>query len=178
MNKKEKLLILSDLYGTKNSQWITSYLDGLNPHFEIEFLDSQVLGKVSSKNNSEEEIHKEFISFGIENAVQNLVQNQKYSTHILGFSVGGTIAWKASLAGLQTKSLTVVSATRIRYETEKPKGLLKVIFGEKDRNKPLEEWFEKMKINPILLPNESHECYQEEAQAKLICSMVLDFLEI
>lgn len=174
--KKEKLLILSDLNGLKNAYWISYYTSFLKEKFEIEILDSCVLAEIDS-NVSKEKIHKQMISFGIEKAVLNLLKREEKPKHILGFSIGGTIGWKANSSGLNLKSLFAVSATRIRFETQKPKGILKTFFGEKDAFKPDLNWFKKMKIDHFEIPEETHEFYKKKEFATQICTLILTILE-
>lgn len=174
--KKEKLLILSDLNGLQNAAWISYYTSFLKEKFEIEILDSCVLAEIDS-NVSKEKIHKQMISFGIEKAVLNLLKREEKPKHILGFSIGGTIGWKANSSDLNLKSLFAVSATRIRFETQKPKGILKTFFGENDAFKPDLNWFKEMEIDHFEIPEETHEFYKKKEFATQICTLILTTLE-
>ena len=40
----EKLIILSDMWGSKKGLWITSYLGYLQQYFDITYYDSQPIG--------------------------------------------------------------------------------------------------------------------------------------
>src|SRR5699024_1399452 len=97
--------------------------------------------------------------------------------HILGFSIGGTIGWKTNSSGLNLKSLFAVSATRIRFETQKPKGILKTFFGENDAFKPDLNWFKEMEIDHFEIPEETHEFYKKKEFATQICTLILTTLE-
>lgn len=171
--KKENLLILSDIDGLKNAAWISYYTLLLKDKFEIEILDSCVLAEIDS-NVSKEKIHKQMISFGIENAVLNLLRRKEKPKYILGFSIGGTIGWKATISGLNSKSLFAVSATRIRFETQKPKGILKTFFGKNDTFKPDLNWFKKLEIDNFEIPEETHEFYKKKEFAAQICNLILN----
>lgn len=108
----------------------------LQSKFEIQYYDVLELANIASDNFVESEIHNQFLNGGIDKAIQNLLQLETGKILVLGFSIGGTIAWKASLQGLKITHLLAVSSTRLRYETEVPNGIVKLYFGEKDPNKP------------------------------------------
>src|SRR5699024_8882114 len=171
MQSKEKLIILSDLWGTKNAEWINFYFSHLENHFDIEFLDSCVLGKIDLPAADEKIRHQQFVSSGIDEAVSEL-KKQKNTSHILGFSVGGTIAWKANRSGLNAEKLFLISATRIRYENEKPAGEIHLVFGGDDSFKPDAAWFQKMDLPVLLFQNEGHDCYRQEEYARRICELI------
>ena len=116
----EKLVVISDMWGVKKGLWITSYFGYLQQYYNITFYDCQQLGNIDVPVSTEENIHKAFVEGGIDTAVAHLLKKEKDPCHYLAFSTGGTIAWKAALKGLPTKSLTAISPTRIRLEKEKP----------------------------------------------------------
>ncbi|KFF18470.1 hypothetical protein [Flavobacterium hydatis] len=170
---KPRLLILSDLFGGKNPEWIKMYSDLLESKFDIQYYDVLELGGIDISNFEESNLHNQFLSGGIDKAVDTLLQLEKGKVIILGMSIGGTIAWKASLKGLNTIRFFAVSSTRLRYETESPNCELKLYFGEKDSNKPNSQWFLDLKIPNKILQNQNHQLYLEKNNASLICNEIL-----
>jgi len=169
--KKTRLLLLSDLFGG-NPEWIQNYIEILEIKFDVQYYDILKLAQIDSSRD-EKEIHNQFLNGGIEKAVNNLLNFEKEKVAILGFSIGGTIAWKASLRGLQITQLVAVSSTRLRFETEIPSCKVKLYYGEKDLNKPNMQWFLDLKISNEIIENQDHILYQEKDYAFLICSNFL-----
>lgn len=167
---KPKLIILSDLFGGKNPEWIKRYADVLKPKFDIQYYDVLELANIDGSDFIEINIHNQFLNGGIDKAVDNLLKLEKSKVAVLGFSIGGTIAWKASLKGLKISHLIAVSSTRLRYETESPNCEIKLFFGENDPNKPKFEWFSDLKIPFQILKNQNHQLYLEKTQLSLICA--------
>lgn len=166
---KPRLIILSDLWGKERAGWLIHYTSNLESFFEIKFYDSCELGEVDKSSYTEKNLHSQFLNGGIEKAASNLLRKEKESFYILAFSIGGCIAWKAGLAGLNFKSLLAVSATRLRKETQKPKGSVELIYGEQDEFKPGNEWFQKMKIKKFFIKEQSHDLYMSKEIAELVC---------
>ncbi|MEM0575920.1 alpha/beta hydrolase [Flavobacterium polysaccharolyticum] len=144
---KPRLIILSDLWGKEKSDWVSDYVEQLKDKFEIQFYDCCELGAIDSTNYTEESLHIQFVNGGIEKVIENLLEAEKNQIDILAFSVGGTIAWKAALKGLDIRNLFAVSSTRLRFEEDIPNGVIKLYYGENDINKPSNNWFEKHSIN-------------------------------
>ncbi len=175
MNKKSdkpSLLLLSDLWGREKSEWIPYYTMRLEKYFDIKYYDSCELGNIDPTGCSKEKIHQQFVNGGIEKAVKSIVQKETEATNILGFSIGGYIAWKACFSGLRAKNIFAISSTRLRRETEKPPGMIELFFGENDAFKPTSCWFEKMGIRENLYENQEHEFYRTEEIAEIICRLV------
>jgi hypothetical protein len=170
---KPRLIILSDLWGKEKSDWVSDYVELLKDNFEIQYYDCCELGEIDKTNYTEGNLHSQFVTGGIEKAVENLLKAEKNQVDILAFSVGGTIAWKAALEGLNVQNLFAVSSTRLRYENEIPNGGIKLYFGENDSNKPSENWFEKHSINFEIIKNKEHDFYTGKEFATLICSEIL-----
>ncbi|MEO8237445.1 MAG: alpha/beta hydrolase [Flavobacterium sp.] len=114
---KPRLLILSDLFGGKNPEWVNYYVEKLKSKFEIQYYDVLELGDIDTIDSGEVNIHNQFLNGGIDKAVEVLLHQEKEKVTILGFSIGGTIAWKAALKGLKVSHLIAVSSTRLRFET-------------------------------------------------------------
>ena len=163
-----KLLILSDLFGGQHPEWINYYTNTLESKFEIQYYDVLELANIDAFNLTETDIHKQFLNGGIDKAVETLLKLETDKVTVLGFSIGGTIAWKASLQGLKTTHLFTVSSTRLRYETEAPNCEIKLYFGENDPNNPIDKWFTDLKTSNTILQGQSHDFYKKEENASLI----------
>jgi hypothetical protein len=170
---KPRLLILSDLFGGENPEWIKYYTEIVEPKFDIQYYDVLKLGEIDTSDFNEKKIHKQFLETGIDKAVENLLNLEKEKVIVLGFSIGGTIAWKASLKGLNIFQLIAVSSTRLRFETEAPNCNIKLYFGRKDLNLPNLEWFLDLKISNQFFENQDHKLYLEEKNAVVICNDIL-----
>jgi hypothetical protein len=156
---KPRLIILSDLFGNRHFDWENFYINSLKSHYDVQYYDCCELGNIDKSIDTQKHLHQQFVDDGIEKAVGNLLALEKGIIDILAFSIGGTIAWKAGLKGLKINNLIAISATRLRYETDKPNCNIKLYFGEKDVFKPLRNWFERLGIDINILENEGHDCY-------------------
>jgi len=170
---KPKLLILSDLFGGENPEWIKRYTDLLEPKFEIQYYDVLELANISVSDLREINIHNQFLNGGIDKAVNNLLELEKGKVAVLGFSIGGTIAWKAALKGLKVVNLIAVSSTRLRFETEAPNCKTKLYFGVKDLKIPNSKWFLDSKVSNHFFENQDHQLYLERKNVALICNNFL-----
>ena len=170
----ERLVIISDMWGAKKGLWVTSYLGYLQQYFNITYYDSQQLANIDLTINSEKNLHAAFIDGGIDTAVAHLLKKEKEPCHYLAFSTGGTIAWKANLKGLPMKSMYSVSATRIRLENKKPNIPTTLVYGDKDANRPSDDWFKKLSLDKELISEFGHELYSDEKVIRKVC---LDLLE-
>lgn len=146
---KPKLTIISDLFGFQKSNWIEEYVKLLTSDFQLELYNAPELAGIESSHLSENDLHNQFIDFGINREVNELLKLRSEDSSILGFSIGGTIAWKAALEGFQITNLYAVSATRLRHETEKPNCNIHLLYGENDPFKP-----EKKMVRAIKPGNE------------------------
>ena len=169
---KPKLIILSDLWGNIDSKWIKFYAKNL-VHFEIKLYSCCEIAEIDSQNKTEKEIHNEFIEFGIEKAIENLLKLETDEINVLAFSVGGTIAWKAALKGFKIASLYAVSSTRLRYETTVPNCESMLFFGDGDSNKPNTDWFAKTKLPFEIIKNKNHDLYSDGDFIRKLCEMIL-----
>lgn len=170
---KHRLIILPDLWGKRKSTWLSEYTKPLSQHFDVVFYDCCELGKIDTSNYTQENLHQQFVSGGIERAVNKLLNLEKDSVNILAFSISGTIAWKFGLSGGQINSLTCVSSTRLRYETEVPNGKIKLHFGTDDEFKPDVTWFSRTNVDHELVPNKAHEMYTEAEYARSLSATLL-----
>lgn len=170
---KTKLLILSDLFGGQHPEWIHYYTNTLRSKFEIQYYDVLELANIDASNLTEADIHKQFLNGGIDKAVETLLKLETDKVTVLGFSIGGTIAWKASFQGLKMTHLFAVSSTRLRYETKAPGCEIKLYFGDQDSNKPNSKWFLDLNVTNEILQNQGHQLYLEEKNAAVICAEIL-----
>ena len=106
-------------------------------------------------------------------AVQELLAQEKGLLHVLAFSIGGSIAWKASLQGLKVEQLCCVSATRLRHETQKPDCAIQLFFGKEDTYQPKKQWFESMNVAHEIFNNQGHTLYSNPKMAVPICDFFL-----
>jgi pimeloyl-ACP methyl ester carboxylesterase len=171
---KPRLIILSDLWGKQKSDWVSDYVEQLKDKFEIQFYDCCELGAIDRTIYTEENLHIQFVNGGIETAIENLLESEKNKIDVLAFSIGGTIAWKAALRGLDVRNLVAVSSTRLRYVEDIPSGKIKLYYGEKDINTPSSNWFEKHSINFEIIKNKEHNFYTQNEFAASICNAILN----
>lgn len=169
----ERLVVVSDMWGTKKGLWITSYLGYLQQYYDIVFYDSQQLANIDLQVNTDENVHEAFVNGGINTAVANLLRRESKPSHYLAFSTGGTIAWKAALLGLPMKSLYTISSTRLRYETDMPRAKINLTYGEKDPFRPSIEWVRKMECKTEIIENFGHTLYSDEKVIKKVCKELL-----
>lgn len=171
---KKRLIILSDLWGKRKSDWLVNYTRILSHNFNIVYYDCCVLGEINTADYREENLHQQFLDGGIEKALEQLIELEKAPIDILAFSVGGTIAWKFGLLTGNIQSITCISSTRLRYENLRPPGNIALIFGGNDENKPSPDWFERLDLFPTILINEDHNCYSKKEIAANVCLEVIN----
>lgn len=165
---KPTLLLISDLWGRKKSDWIEYYTQQLSDHFSVQYVDCCELGQIDTSVYTQEHLHQQFVQGGIDKAVERFNDSENEAAHLLAFSVGGTIAWKACLQGLSAASLTCVSATRLRHETIAPSLDIQLYFAQEDAFQPKKEWYDQLSItSPILITGE-HDIYRSAKAAEVI----------
>ncbi len=156
----KRLILLSDIHGLKNSNWMKDYQKILATEFEVQTYCVLELAGINPSLPVKEK-HALLINGGMEKAAKELVQKEKGFVTVIGFSIGGSIAWKAALLGWEVGCLYAISSTRIRKEEIKPKTEIKLIFGAEDSNTPDELWYQKMEIIPKVLLEKRHDLYME-----------------
>lgn len=112
-NNKQRIIILSDLWGKEKSDWVTYYNSLLEDCFDVKYYDSCVLGGVDKSECSEEKLHNQFVTGGMAKTIENILKEEKENSIVLGFSIGGYIAWKGCNSGLKTQRLVAISSTRL-----------------------------------------------------------------
>lgn len=170
---KPVLIIISDLCGIVAPNGIQFYLDRLGSKFDIRYYDARALASIGVATLSKQQLHNEFVEGGIDAAVANLLRLECTELSLLAFSIGGTIAWKAALKGLKAKNLYLISSTRLRYETQKPKCNIWLLYAENDKFRPKAHWFEKLDLESILVKNATHEIYKNNQIAEQISNRIL-----
>ena len=174
ISMKQKLIILSDLWGKKKSDWVNNYTELLSPIFNVVFYDSCDLGEIDVTDYSEKAIHEQFINGGIDTAVTNLLEKEKEEITVLAFSFGGSIAWKAGLKGLNIVNFFAVSSSRLRYEIIKPNCAIHLWFGGLDNYRPALNWFKKLSITEFtILKNDGHNLYTSSECILSLCNKII-----
>ncbi len=169
---KRRLIILSDLWGDLKNEWIDYYFNSLESDFDITYYDCCELGAVDKAIMVKEELHEQFVNYGITTAVKKIIVLEPNEIDVLAFSIGGTIAWKAALKGLKVNKMFAISATRLRHELCKPACKINLIYGEHDFFKPSIEWFKKMDIDCSIIKGSSHEVYRNNKKIASLCAEI------
>lgn len=169
----ERLVILSDMWGSKKGLWITSYLGYLQQYFDIVFYDCQQLANIDITINTAAYIQNEFENGGTEIAVKHLLRRENIASHYLAFGIGGCIAYKAAMQDLPVKSIYAVSANNLILEKNQLKCASKMLFGQYDEMKPSMEWAEKIGVKMEIIPSFGHELYTDEKIIRKVCQELL-----
>ncbi len=172
----ERLVVVSDMWGSKKGLWITSYLGYLQQYFNIVFYDSRELAQIDKTKATSEELYEAFINGGMETAVAQLLANEQEASHYITFCAGGNIAWHAALRGLPVKSLYAVSPMNLHQITEAPSCPVTLLYGELSEKRPSRAW--AIQTNSIMevVPNFGHEMYSDEKVIKKVCRDLLDLV--
>ena len=109
----------------------------------------------------------------IQRAVDALLNAERERVEVLAFSVGGTIAWRAALAGMPVDRLFAISATRLRYEERRPACVLRLWYGALDPYQPNAEWYEEMQLSAYQWPGQGHDIYKDSGVMEAICRELL-----
>ncbi len=172
----ERLVVVSDMWGSKKGLWITSYLGYLQQYFDIVFYDSRELAQIDKTKASGEELYKAFLDGGMEMAVSQLLANEKEASHYLTFCAGGNIAWHAALRGLPIKSLYAVSPMNLHLITKELPCAVTLLYGELSDNLPSRAWAIKTNSMMEVVPNFGHEMYSDEKVIRKVCLDLLDLV--
>ena len=169
-----RLVILSDMWGSRKGLWITSYLGYLQQYFNIVYYDSQELAGLERVVKTREDLCRALVEGGYDTAVTQLLAKEKTPSHYLTFCAGGTVAWRAALKGLPMKSLYAISPLWLEREEERPDCPVKLLFGELHKERPTREWAEQLEVPMKVEPLFGRELYSDE---KIIRKVSLDLLE-
>lgn len=165
-----KLKIVSDINGVNEA--LQNFACGLaEKGFDVEILNSLSIGKITAEKK--EDRHKQFLDFGVENAVDYLTIQEDTNTHYIGFSIGGNIIWEAISRGMKAESLYCVSSTRLRYQESPLNVSTRLLYGNLDKYRPDDEKLDLIsKGNFELFDNIGHEFYNK---AEYVTVMELDY---
>jgi hypothetical protein len=173
----ERLVVLSDMYGSKRGLWITSYLGYLQQYFDIVFYDSKELANIELTVNSDENIYNAFLQGGMDTAVAHLLKKEHHESHYLTFCAGGSIAWKAGMMGLPMKSLYAISPLNLEVFDWKPECPVHVLYGEYGDFKkllPSGGWSERVGVPVEIVPKFGYELYSDEKIIQKVCLSLLE----
>lgn len=170
---RPRLIILSDLWGKERSGWVKYYTKHLENYFEIQYYDSCELAEIDILHYHKELVHQQFINGGFDKAVKNLKIKEDEKISVLGFSIGGFIAWKAMVESLPAGNLFAVSSTRLRQEIQKPRGFIQLYYAENDTYRPTDRWFLTLNLEREIFAEEDHDFYQKENVGKLISQKII-----
>ena len=113
----QRLVMVSDVSGSRQDKWITTYLAAFHPHFEITYYDLQELGKVSLKPDSLACMREAFEKEGWALAQRNFLKAERAAganeTVYLGFGLGSKMIWSSVSEELKAKSLWLVSSPEV-----------------------------------------------------------------
>lgn len=171
-----RLVVLSDMWGSRKGLWIASYLSYLQQYFDIVYYDSQELAGLDLAVKTRENLCEALEEGGYDSAVAQLLAREKGPSHYLTFCAGGTIAWKAGLKGLPMKSLYAISPLCLEKEKEKPNCPVKLVFGELQLERPSEDWSKKMGVSLEVVPQFGKELYSDEKIISKVCLELLNAL--
>ncbi len=173
----ERLVVLSDMYGSKRGLWITSYLGYLQQYFDIVFYDSKELANIELVVNSDENIHRAFVQGGMDTAVAHLLKKEQLESHYLTFCAGGSIAWNAGMMGLPMKSLYAISPLTIErfdWKPECPVHLLYGEYGDYEKTLPPVEWSGRVGVPVEIIPKFGFDLYSDEKIIQKVCLSMLE----
>ena len=171
----QRLVVVSDMWGSKKGLWITSYLGYLQQYFNIDFYDSRELAQIDKNTVCSEELYTSFLEGGMETAVSRLLAQETTESHYLTFCAGGTIAWNAALKGLPVKSLYAVSPIGLEKQAEGPDCPVTLLYGELSQVIPSDEWRVRTKASIEVIPSFGQEMYSDE---KIIRKVSMDLLDL
>ncbi len=169
-----RLVVLSDLWGSKKGLWITSYLGYLQQYFEIVYHDVRELSDMDPMLFEPRDMINDFFEGGLEKAVTRLMAKESIPSHYLTFCAGGTIAWQAALQGLPMESLYAVSPLNLHQMESKPDCPVTLVYGEYHDNRPTRNWSENLGVTLEAIPRFGNELYSDE---KIIRKVSMDLLE-
>jgi hypothetical protein len=180
---KERLIILSDLWGLHDSKWVNTYAIKLSSMFEIDIYDCCALADIDPEIKSGEIRHQLFLNGGIDKAVKSLISSENEPVWLLGFSIGGFIGWKVALENHSIKGLIAVSSTRLRIEKTKPQGMLHLLYGDQDTFIPDTLWLDRIDVPFTIFNGCNHDFYKDfyiapDSNLDFIPDVVTDICQI
>ncbi|MBC2838894.1 hypothetical protein [Robiginitalea sp. SC105] len=171
-----RLVVLSDLWGSKKGLWITSYLGYLQQYYDIVYYDSRQMAAMDLPPvHTLEELYHTFAESGMKRAAAQLLSREKEPCHYLAFGGGGSIAWQAALMGLPMKSLYAVSPLCLqKIGDHHPDCPVTLVYGEYHENRPAPHWFREVGLEPEVIERFGQELYSDEKIIQKVCMDLLD----
>ncbi|MEL7220032.1 MAG: hypothetical protein AAGJ93_01865 [Bacteroidota bacterium] len=165
---KPECIVLSDLWGKRKAFPLNSHKQLLEAHFRVHYFDSTLLAEIPPIITTQDELHQAFVQGGLTKAVENLSKQKINASCIIGYSVGGVIAWHYVIQQPKVTSLLAISATRLRYENIKPACSIQLFYGEQDPYQPTQEWYEQLGLNRQIIPLYGHDIYRIDNLKKIL----------
>ena len=85
---KKGVVIVSDLWGVQKSEWLVNFKELLEDQYTVKFYDACSLGEIDLTIYEQENLHRQFVDFGIEKAVSNLLNQESESKIYFGCMAG------------------------------------------------------------------------------------------
>ena len=123
---------------------------------------------MSNTSLQKDQIHNQFVQFGIQRGAQYLLNQHQDTKKIIGCSVGGVIAWNAAIQGLKLDLLVTISSTRLRYQTHRPDCQIFNFFGKDDLYRPDTNWMNEIGKHSSEVMDGDHFIYKTEDKVKYI----------
>jgi len=159
------ILLLSDIH-TINPELDAFMVDAreiLRSLGKVNMLSSRLLAEIPDEFNTDE-AHKAFVKGGIDLAADNLTKENIQYDVVIGFSVGGTILWKAiENHHLSASQLVCISSTRLRYETRNLPIKTMLFYGSEDKYAPNKQVMKKLADQFYIFPDVSHDFYKQDS---------------
>ncbi|WP_297575742.1 hypothetical protein [uncultured Deefgea sp.] len=106
------------------------------------------------------ELHDHLIhQGGMTRAVQQLLKQHQTTDIAIGYSAGGTVLWRACLAGLNCTDLFCLSSTRLRNESNKPTARTHIFFDQGDITISSQEKLLQLSDHFYLIGHDGHTAY-------------------
>ena len=159
----KKALILSDFLTLNPDQ--DTYLQitnsVLSEQWEVTMCSSRYLAGLTALH-SKQQLHEAFISGGIITAAEHVIQDAaSYYDLAIGFSIGGTILWKAvENYGLTLSKLICISSTRLRFEKSRLNPKTFLVYGVLDEYAPEQCLAMKLADKHKIIPQVGHDFYR------------------
>lgn len=110
----QRLVLVSDVSGTREDKWITTYLGALHPHFEITYYDLQELGRTRLPSTDLCQMRQDFMESSWAVAQKSFLEAEqarsKEETVYVGFGIGSKMIWETAPSQLAAKSLWLISS--------------------------------------------------------------------
>lgn len=169
-----RLVVLSDLWGSKKGLWITSYLGYLQQYYDIVYYDSRQLADMDLPPvHTTEDVYHAFAETGMKRAAARLLSQEKEPADYLAFGGGGSIAWQAALMGLPVQSLYAISPLCLQKIGGSPECRVTLVYGEYHENRPAPLWFRQAGLKPEIISKFGQELYSDEKIIQKVCKDLL-----